>query len=98
MVVDGETGLLVHYDADEPGQFEADFATAINKVIEDPSRARQMGHAGRERAISDFGWDRIAARTVEVYEQAQAVHGELSFPLARPATRRCVNVAVHARL
>ncbi|HRY10993.1 MAG TPA: glycogen synthase [Candidatus Nanopelagicales bacterium] len=75
VVVDGETGLLVHYDADEPGQFEADFATAINKVIEDPSRARQMGHAGRERAISDFGWDRIAARTVEVYEQAQAVHG-----------------------
>jgi starch synthase len=75
VVVDGQTGLLVHYDADEPGQFEADFATAINKVIEDPSRARQMGRAGRERAISDFGWDRIAARTVEVYEQAQAVHG-----------------------
>ncbi len=75
VVVDGETGRLVHYDADEPGQFEADFATAINKVIEDPSRARQMGRAGRERAISDFGWDRIAARTVEVYEQAQAVHG-----------------------
>jgi starch synthase len=74
VVVDGETGLLVHYDADEPGQFEADFAAAINKVIEDPVRAREMGRAGRERAISDFGWDRIAARTVEVYEQAQAVH------------------------
>ncbi|MEZ5119896.1 MAG: glycogen synthase [Candidatus Nanopelagicales bacterium] len=74
VVVDGETGLLVHYDADEPGQFEADFAAAINKVIEDPARAREMGRAGRERAISDFGWDRIAARTVEVYQQAQAVH------------------------
>ena len=75
VVVDDQTGLLVHYDADEPGQFEADFATAINKVIADPALARQMGRAGRQRAISDFGWDRIAGRTVEVYEQAQAVHG-----------------------
>jgi glycosyltransferase involved in cell wall biosynthesis len=33
-----------------------------------------MGEAGRARAISDFGWDAIAAKTVEVYEAAQAVH------------------------
>jgi starch synthase len=33
-----------------------------------------MGRAGRERAIAEFGWDRIAARTVEVYEAAQATH------------------------
>lgn len=75
VVVDGETGLLVHYDAEDTARFEADFAQAINKVIGDPDRARRMGQAGRQRAISDFGWDRIAGRTVEVYEQAQTIHG-----------------------
>ena len=74
VVVDGETGLLVHYDADDTAQFEADFAAAINKVVADPQRARVMGQAGRARAISDFGWDAIAEKTVEVYQAAQAVH------------------------
>jgi starch synthase len=75
VVVDGQTGLLVHYDATDTSAFEADFARAINTVIASPQRAREMGQAGRQRAISDFGWDRIAARTVEVYEHAQTVHG-----------------------
>jgi len=75
VVVDGETGLLVHYDADDTAQFEADFAKAINDVVADPARAQAMGQAGRARAISDFGWDAIAAKTVEVYRTAQAVHG-----------------------
>ena len=74
VVVDGQTGLLVHYDADDTAQFEADFAAAINEVIADPARAEAMGRAGRARAIADFGWDAIAARTVEVYRAAQAVH------------------------
>lgn len=72
VVVDGETGLLVHYDPADTAAFEADFARAVNEVIADPQRARQMGQAGRARAISEFGWDRIAARTVEVYEAAIA--------------------------
>lgn len=75
VVVDGETGLLVHYDPADTAQFETDLAGAINELIADPARAARMGRAGRERAISDFGWDRIAARTVEVYETAQGVHG-----------------------
>lgn len=70
VVVDGETGLLVHYDAEDTATFEADFARAVNRVIADPDRARQMGQAGRVRAIAEFGWDRIAARTVEVYQAA----------------------------
>jgi starch synthase len=74
VVMDGETGLLVHYDAEDPAQFEADLAGAVNALIADPARASHMGLAGRERAIAEFGWDRIAARTVEVYEAAQATH------------------------
>jgi glycosyltransferase involved in cell wall biosynthesis len=27
-----------------------------------------MGHAGRERAVHEFGWHTIAHRTVELYE------------------------------
>ncbi|MFN8129488.1 MAG: glycogen synthase [Candidatus Nanopelagicales bacterium] len=75
VVVDGETGLLVHYDAEDTAAFEADFARAINQVIADPQRARQMGQAGRARAIAEFGWDRIAGRTVEVYEAAIVARG-----------------------
>lgn len=75
VVVDDETGLLVHYDAEDPQGFEADFAAAINRIIADPATARAMGQAGRARAISQFGWDRIAQETVRVYEIAQQVHG-----------------------
>jgi starch synthase len=70
VVVDRETGLLVHYDADDTAAFEAGFARAVNEVIADPVAARAMGRAGRARAIAEFGWDRIAARTVEVYQAA----------------------------
>lgn len=75
VVVDGQTGALVHYDAEDAATFEADLAAAVNRVVADPQRARAMGQAGRQRAVSEFGWDAIAARTVEVYETAQAIHG-----------------------
>ena len=68
VVVEGETGLLVDYDAAEPKEFEADFAAAVNSVIGDPDRLRAMGLAGRERAVTEYGWDAIAARTVQLYE------------------------------
>jgi glycosyltransferase involved in cell wall biosynthesis len=29
-----------------------------------------MGIAGRARAVSDFGWDAIAERTIAVYDAA----------------------------
>ncbi len=63
----GETGLLVHYDVDEPAQFEAEFAAAVNSVAGDPVRASAMGVAGRKVAVEDFGWPAIADATVEVY-------------------------------
>jgi glycosyltransferase involved in cell wall biosynthesis len=28
-----------------------------------------MGEAGRERAVSQFGWDRVAAQVLEVYRR-----------------------------
>lgn len=63
VVVDGVTGVLVDLGED----FESSLAVAVTALLEDPSRAAVMGAAGRARAVADFSWDAIAARTVEVY-------------------------------
>lgn len=70
VVVDGQTGLLVPYDAAEPRAFEHAFADAVNVIAADPARARSMGAAGRARAVSEFGWDAIADQTIAVYDAA----------------------------
>ncbi len=67
VVLDGETGLLVDYDAADPGGFEADLAAAVNRLVADPDLAAAMGRAGRARAVADFAWDAIAERTVALY-------------------------------
>ncbi|MGI8868535.1 MAG: glycogen synthase [Mycobacteriales bacterium] len=64
VVVDGETGLLVDLD----GRADEAMAAAVNRLIGDPARARAMGTAGRERAVTAYGWDAIARRTLAVYE------------------------------
>ena len=76
VVVDGETGYLVPIDQlhdgtstpTDPDKFVHDMAAAIDKVFEDPDRAKRMGHAGYERARDHFSWESIADRTVAVYQ------------------------------
>jgi starch synthase len=70
VVLDGETGLLVPYDPKEPRAFEHAFADAVNVLVADPRRAASMGARGRSRAVEEFGWDRVAERTVDVYRSA----------------------------
>ncbi len=67
VVDDGVTGLLVPYDAADPAAFEAGLADAVGELAADPDRASEMGRAGRERAVAEFGWDAVAAHTVDVY-------------------------------
>jgi alpha-maltose-1-phosphate synthase len=75
VVADGETGLLVPIEqlADGtgtpvyPDKFVADFAAAMTRLINDPTRAKEMGLAGRRRAVSQFSWARIAEDTMAVY-------------------------------
>jgi starch synthase len=69
VVDDGVTGRLVAYDEKEPAAFESALAEALNAVVADPAAADAMGEAGRERAVSAFGWDAVARRTVSVYDQ-----------------------------
>ncbi|MGB8021791.1 MAG: glycogen synthase [Candidatus Nanopelagicales bacterium] len=70
VVVDGETGALVHYDESDPVGFEAAVGAALNAAMADPARAAEMGRAGRARAVDQFGWDKIARITVDVYQKA----------------------------
>ncbi|MFD7705449.1 glycogen synthase [Streptomyces caelestis] len=65
VVADGSTGVLV--DADDG--FETGLARALDSVLGDPEAARRMGEAGRERAVTEFGWDAVARRTAGLYEE-----------------------------
>ena len=62
VVDDGVTGLLV------PPDNPAALADALNLLLRDPGRAEAMGQAGRERAVTEFSWETVAAQTVTLYE------------------------------
>ena len=66
VVSNGETGLLVDFSSDHE-IFESNFAVAINTVMSDSSLAHRFGEAGRERAVAEFGWDKVAAQTINLY-------------------------------
>jgi alpha-maltose-1-phosphate synthase len=61
VVADGVTGLLV------PPRDEAALAAAVNTLVRDPGRAASLGAAGRERAVAEFSWTKIAAQTAGLY-------------------------------
>ncbi|OFK68769.1 glycosyl transferase family 1 [Corynebacterium sp. HMSC056F09] len=67
VVVDGETGVLVNYDAADETTFEADLAAAVNRVAADKELTQRFGSAGRQRAMDDFSWATIAQQTVDIY-------------------------------
>ncbi len=75
VVEDGVTGLLVPFDpVDAPTReprdaerFAAAIAERVNALLRDPERARAMGHAGRRRAVEQFGWAAVAERVFALY-------------------------------
>ncbi|MBS5168313.1 glycogen synthase, partial [Corynebacterium sp.] len=67
VIVDGETGTLVHYDESDPEGFERGIAAAVNNMVADRDRAAKVGQAGKKRAEDVFSWENIAQQTVEVY-------------------------------
>jgi starch synthase len=69
IVVEGETGYLVEFNADDLDGFTDGLAERIEKVLGDPTVASRMGKAGRERVLRHFGWGAIAAQTVRLYER-----------------------------
>ena len=57
------TGVLV--PPDDPRAL----ATAISRVLGDRELAASFGKAGRDRARAEFSVDRMATRTLAVYER-----------------------------
>jgi len=66
VVVNNETGLLVEFDSDAK-VFEAKLAESILEVLSDKSLATRLGVAGRKRAVTHFGWDKVANQTIDLY-------------------------------
>jgi glycosyltransferase involved in cell wall biosynthesis len=66
IVADGETGLLV--PPDDPDAL----GDALGRLLADESLRRRLGEAGRARARAEFSVDRMARRTLAVYEAARA--------------------------
>jgi len=75
VVDDGVTGRLVPIEQlqdgtgtpVDPDKFVRNLADTLIEVVSDPEAAARMGEAGRQRAEAEFGWDRIALRTQEIY-------------------------------
>lgn len=77
IIVEGETGLLVPLGPTaeitgeplDPRAFAGELAGRINRLLDNPELARQMGIAGRLRAVESFSWESAAQRSVAVYRQ-----------------------------
>ena len=59
LVVDGETGLLV----------PSDDAPALARAVADALERPELGAAGRERARTEFSVERMATKTIALYER-----------------------------
>jgi glycosyltransferase involved in cell wall biosynthesis len=70
VVVDGETGWLVHPD-DVGG-----FATHIRSLLDDPEARTRMGAAGQRRAIEQFGLERLVDRIDALYGKLLVQRGD----------------------
>ena len=74
VVVEGETGYLVPFDADpvtsfprDPEKFARDLAARLNEMLQDREKCRRYGEAGRRRVEEIFSWTAIAQQTVALY-------------------------------
>ena len=65
VIVDGETGVLV-----STGDAAA-LAAALEPLMRDPERARQMGEKARARALAEFSIEAEAERIAAVYRSVQ---------------------------
>ena len=81
VVADGVTGRLVPIDQVQDGtgtpidpeRFVSDLARTLNEVVRDRQAADALGAAGRERAISEFSWQRIAQQTAALYAEVRGL-------------------------
>ncbi len=54
------------------------FATAIDRLLDDPERREKMGRIGRRRIEDELGWDRQAPVYVDVYTRLLSLLSDVS--------------------
>ena len=89
VVIPGETGLLVPFEAAsrmnfeprDPAQFVHDLAAGVNQLLDDPERLRKMGLQSRERVERHFSWSSIATA------HARFLRGTAEYLVDRHRTR-----------
>jgi glycogen(starch) synthase len=65
IVVNGETGFVV-----SPGSV-AELASAMEKLVDNPTLASQMGRAGRMRALGKYTIEQTLERYLSIYEECK---------------------------
>lgn len=68
VVSHGHTGELVDYNENDIVGFESSIAEAATRLMSDPELLQRYGKAGRQRAATEFGWDAVAATTLNLYQ------------------------------
>jgi starch synthase len=75
VVVDGETGYLVPFEADpltgfplHPEKFALQLAGRLTQLLNDPDQCARFGAAGRKRVEETFSWSSIADQTITLYQ------------------------------
>ncbi|WP_280400950.1 glycosyltransferase family 4 protein [Nocardia carnea] len=63
----GEPGVCA--ELTEPGDSAA-LTQVIGRLLDSPQTRQRMQAAGRDRAVSVFSWESVAAQTVQVYQNA----------------------------
>jgi glycosyltransferase involved in cell wall biosynthesis len=66
IVREGETGFVV------PPRDPESLARAIERLLERPELAAEMGERARRMAQGEYSWDEIASRTIDLYRQVMS--------------------------
>jgi len=61
----GEEQCGFHINPNNP----ADIAWGVVSALEDPEKRKWLGKNGRRRVLNEFTWDKIAEKTIELYER-----------------------------
>ncbi len=61
----GEEQCGFHIDPNNP----SDIAWGITSALESPEKRKWLGKNGRKRVLNEFTWDKIADKTLDLYEQ-----------------------------
>ena len=68
LIRDGETGLMID---PESSTAAAELEAKLRVLHSDPELRRSLGAAGREDALKNYDWNRIADRLEQIYQEAE---------------------------